>query len=189
MLNVSLRHGEFPDAWRLGLVTPLPKTGDLLNANNWRPITQIPLIGKLLEKVVNAQLQNYLDIEDILSKYQFGFRKNKSTTCAVFKLITDLFEAIDKKETSQLLYIDYKKAFDTVDHTILLGKLQYYYNLDVLSLKWFSSYLSNRKQQIVKADVTSEICTLEYGVPQVSVLGPTLFIMYVNDIFQVINKT
>ena len=80
MLNMSLTLGEFPDAWCIGHVIPLPKQGNLLSANNWRPITQIPLIGKLLEKVVNSQLQNYLENIDALNKYQFGFRKNKSTS-------------------------------------------------------------------------------------------------------------
>ena len=95
---MSLMTGEFPDDWCIGYITPLLKTGNLHNANNWRPITQIPLIGKILEKCVNAQLHCHLDNMAVLNKYQFGFRKNKSTSRAVFKIMTDLFKAIDNKE-------------------------------------------------------------------------------------------
>ena len=187
MLNLSLGTGEFPDSWCVGLITPLPKTGNLLDANNWRPISQIPLIGKLLEKIVNSQLQLYLYNADMLYKNQFGFIKKRSTSHAVIKLITDLYDNVDKKNISQLLYIDYRKAFNTIDHGILVKKLQIYYNLSRNPVKWFTNYLTNRQQKIVKADQCSTLRAINIGVPQGSILGPTLFIMFVNDLFKVIN--
>ena len=166
----------------------MPKTGNLLDANNWRPICQIPLIGKLLEKIVNSQLQSYLYNIDVLNKNQFGFIKTKSTSHAVFKLITDLYDNVDRKNISQLLYIDYRKAFDTIDHGILVKKLQTYFNINIRAVRWFENYLTNRQQKIVKPDLSSTLKPTNIGVPQGSILGPTLFIMYVNDLFKVINN-
>ena len=187
LFNRSLTTAKFPDSWCLGSITPLPKTGNLLNANNWRPISQIPLIGKLFEIVVNSQLQSYLYQNNILNKHQYGFTKYKSTSHAVFKLVTDLYDNIDKKNITQLLYIDYRKAFNTIDHEILIKKMQSYYNINGITVKWFENYLSNRQQKIVRGDECSTLKSISIGMPQGSILGLTLFIMYVNDLSNVIN--
>ena len=136
---------------------------------------------------MNAKLHSYLYNNNILNRHQFGFTKNKSTSHAVFKFVTDLYDSVSKKEISQLIYIDYRKAFDTIDHSLLMKKMHAYFNFNINSVRWFQSYLSNRQQKIVKQSQSSSLNQINIGVPQGSILGPTLFIMFVNDLFNVIN--
>ena len=188
IINESIRTAVFPDAWAVGTITPIPKEGETLDPGNWRPITILPLPSKLLEKVVHYQIISYLDDNNYLSFNQHGFRKGKSTSTAILETTRVLMDNYNRGKHTSCVFVDYKKAFETLDHKILLRKL-IDYDFDSNSIKWIQSYLGNRRH-VVKC---SEICSMEinvkYGVPQGSVLGPLYFIMYVNDLISHITDT
>ena len=186
LLNSSISSGKFPEEWGLAEVTPIPKAGDLSNAKNWRPISQIKLPGKLLERIIHTQLSIYF--ENILNENQHGFRAKKSTGTAVFDVIKDLFQVWNEKGYSSCIFIDYSKAFDTIDHNILVNKLEIY-GLDQNSITFMKSYLANRHQRITIKNESSGYTKLRCGVPQGSILGPLLFIIYTNDIFLEMSNT
>ena len=187
LFNICMTKGVFPKEWGLAEVTPIPKSGDLNMVKNWRPISQIKLPGKLLEKIVHCQLSRYF--EGILNKSQHGFRNNKSTGTAIFDVLQEVFQNWNNKNYSSCIFIDYSKAFDTIDHTILIDKLKIY-GLDTMSLNFLTSYLTNRYQRInININtVSSNYSKLRCGVPQGSILGPLLFIIYTNDIFLEISE-
>ena len=139
------------------------------------------MFEKIMEKLMYSRLSNFLEKNNVLYKYQFGFRKNHSTTQAVMEVIDNIYEQRDKHKISMGIYLDLKKAFDTVNHSILLKKLDIY-GVRGPILNWFKSYLSNRQQYTVLNNYESNKDTICYGVPQGSVLGPLLFLIYVNDI-------
>ena len=184
LFNIAISSGTFPHEWGLAEVTPIPKTGDLSNAKNWRLISQIKLPGKLLERLIHTQLSIYF--ENILNENQHGFRANKSTGTAVFDVLKDVFQIWNEKAYSSCIFIDYSKAFDTIDHNILLRKLEIY-GLDTKSIDFMKSYLTNRHQLINIKNEFSNYTKLRCGIPQGSILGPLLFIIYTNDIFLEVN--
>ena len=181
LVNASLSQGTFPSDWKNAIVIPLPKEGDLSRPNNYRPISLLPLPGKIIEKVVHKRLLDYLESNHILVQNQGGFRRNNSTINSVAIFTHEVYSAINNKEIAMATYIDFQKAFDTVDHKILVNKLEIIGVRDH-TLRWLSDYLTNRKQCTQVNGCYSKSNFITCGVPQGSILGPLLFLIYVNDI-------
>ena len=181
LYNLSIRTTIFPAQWKKGLVIPIPKTGDPKRVENYRPISLLPLPGKILEKLVHTQLSFYLEENEILSNNQFGFRKQRSTSRAISQLLNQIYININKSVVTTAVYIDFSKAFNCVQHDTLLNKLSHL-NLDPNFMMWTASCLTGREQRTLVNNIYSSCLPVPQGVPQGSVLGPLLYIIYANDI-------
>ena len=179
--QLSLNEGCFPSELKIAKIIPLYKANDPSLFNNYRPISLLSVFSKILEKIMYDRLYNYLMDMKILYEYQFGFQKNKSTYMALISLTDKLLAALDNGDICVGLFIDFRKAFDTVNHCILLDKL-YHYGIRGIAHDWFFSYLQNRKQCVEFDNVTSTVIDMKCGVPQGSNLGPLLFLIYIYDL-------
>ena len=187
LINQVLNTGTFPDKLKIAKVIPIFKKGDPSLFENDRPISLLPAISKVLEKIIALQLSSYFETNKLLFDNQYGFRPKHSTEHAALELIDRIINKMDTNEIPLNIFLDLSNAFDTIDHTILLNKLKYY-GLKGPTLNLFQSYLTNRRQYTEIEDTTSTILPIQVGVPHGSILGPILFIIYVNDLPQCSNK-
>ena len=181
LFNLSFATGLFPDRWKKATVIPLYKGGDKTEVGNYRPVSLLALPGKLLERVAQANMLNFLDTHKVISNNQGGFRKSFSTAATIASLTDKLLCNINNGQTSLAAFIDLRKAFDTVKHKILLKKL-FNYGVRNFNLEWCTNYLTNCTQQTLAYGILSKELTVSCGVPQGSVLGPLFFILYINDV-------
>ena len=185
--NLSIISGIFPMELKIAKVIPIFKSEDPLLFSNYRPVSVLPVISKVLERLMYNRLLKYLNKYDLIYSHQFGFRTKHSPNLALIYLMDKISTAMDEGKYVIGLFLDFKKAFDTVNHEILLQKLSYYGIKDI-SLKWFESYLDNRSQYVDYNGTKSKNMKISCGVPQGSILGPLLFLVYINDLPQVSKK-
>ena len=186
IFNLSLKNGVFPENLKSSRTVPIFKCGDPKLCDNYRPISLVCTISKILEKMVHTNLINHLEINDLLYKHQYGFLKGKSTEQNLLHVVNFISNALNSGNFCIGIFLDLKKAFDVCSHSILLKKLKKL-GVEGVALDWFTSYLSNRKQRVdINGHLSSEK-SINISVLQGSILGPTLFLCYINDLFTVTN--
>ena len=185
IINLTLSSGIIPSIWKTAKITPVHKSGPVDNPDNYRPISILPALSKIMEKVVYDQLMDYLESNSLLSSYQFGFRAKRSTKLATTLFVDDIRFYLDSGNLVGAVFIDLKKAFDTIGHSVLLSKLSAFGIFDI-EHKWFTDYLFDRKQLVNINNTFSESIAIKHGVPQGSILGPRLFITFFDDLADIL---
>jgi len=187
IFNSCAKTGEFPDCLKIAEVISVFRKGDTMKATNYRYISILSQFDKIFEKLLCSRIYNYLEKHNLLSKKQFGFKQNSSTTYAVTSSYENLLKCADRREYSCFIFLDLSKAFDTVDHSILIRKLRNNFGIRSTTLNLIGNYLSNLKQYMKTNCFKSNLAEVTFGVLQGSSLGPLLFLLYINDIPQTTN--
>jgi len=181
IINYSLMSGSFPRSWKEALIQPLAKVSSPALPGDYRPISILPTLSKVLEKVARSQIIDYLNSRNILNDYQSGFREDRSTGTALLEVIEDVRVNIDEGLVTILVLLDFSKAFDCVDHDIFLEQLRII-GFAPPTIQWFRDYLSKRRQLVISGDLRSKFKYNNRGVGQGTVLGPLVFLIYVNEV-------
>lgn len=187
LINKSFNLGIFPECLKITTITPVFKSGDSQNVDNYRPISVFSFFAKIFESCMSKRIISYILKYKIICPQQFGFLKGKSTSDAVNSILEFIYNSLNKKEYSISIFLDLKKAFDTVNRQILIKKLEYY-GFRGMNLEWFKSYLKNRVQRVKIGRHVSDPLFVNIGLPQGSNMAPILFILYINDIVNASDK-
>ena len=183
IINSSFKHRCFPDRWKHAIIKPIPKTDDATTPSDFRPISLLPAISKIIEKIASSQMCDFFSGDNQLDKLQSAYKLFHSTTTALLNISDDIFKALDKSLVTILILLDYSKAFDCANHRLILAKLKAAGFHDE-ALSWILSYLLERKQKVRTDSGESRWITMNNGVPQGSILGPLLFLVLVSDLFK-----
>ena len=187
LVNMCFSIGQFPNCLKSGIITPIHKQGDQSDQSNYRPITVLPYLSKIIERVFHDRLSKFSSKFSIISPNQFGFLKGKSTADAVNSLTQYLYDCLELRQIAITILIDFKKAFDTINHSILLRKLNSY-GIRGAPLNFVCSFLSNRSCSVKIGNTVSNPSPISIGLPQGSILSPLLFLFYINDLPNIVNN-
>ena len=188
IIKNSIDKKFFPNSWKIARVCPIPRVDQPTSVKDFPPISVLPILSKVCERVILQQLCNFIEQESLYTTTQSGFRKGHSTTTVLLKIRDDIKRAMNKSEVTVEFLVDYSNAFDTIDQNILLEKLLKF-NFSPQVIEIIFSYISDRKKYVQVNDKSSEMSNMYFGVPQGSILGPAVFNLYVADLSEILPST